>query len=176
MTRVGSHFTFCSPQRILRRMVVERDEQNIVTQLFSLDDNAVESAQTLFFDGILSSEIISVKQNVESGKIKELVRDYNYFDLSVEPLSFAIEMNDKPLLIDFGTNSMNEVNSRLAKLAQLNGEFPIFDLIASCVYFPALLLGREGELAQNCRTNLILWKNADLVNKRLKIGTHICEV
>ena len=48
--RVASQLTFCSPDEIMRRAVVEFDEQKTITRLFSLDENAVESAQTLFYD------------------------------------------------------------------------------------------------------------------------------
>jgi len=47
-------------------MVVERDEQNLITDFYCLDNNSVESAQTLFFDGIISTEIISLKLNSEA--------------------------------------------------------------------------------------------------------------
>ena len=43
---------------------MELDEQNVVRSIFSLDDGNVETAQTLFFDGILSQEIVSVKQHI----------------------------------------------------------------------------------------------------------------
>ena len=58
MTRIGSQLTFCSPQQILRRMLVERDEQDKITGIKSLDEGLVETAQTLFFDGIISTEIV----------------------------------------------------------------------------------------------------------------------
>ena len=46
--RVASQLIFYSPDEILRRTVVEQDEQKIITRLFSLDGNVVETAQTLF--------------------------------------------------------------------------------------------------------------------------------
>ena len=42
-------------------MAVEQNGENAITRIFSLDDGIVETANTLFFDGILSAEIISVK-------------------------------------------------------------------------------------------------------------------
>ena len=62
MIRVASQFTFCSPEKILRRMVVEIDELNALTRLVDLDTHNAEPANTLFYDGILSAGIISVNE------------------------------------------------------------------------------------------------------------------
>jgi len=176
MTSIGSQLTFCSPQRILRRTVVVRNEQNVVKQFFSLDDNLVESAQTLFFDGILSSEIVSLKQHVSSDEISELTREYEYIDLSDEFPNLKISKNQKNLLLDFGTNTTAEINSKLAKLAQQNSGLSIFDVIASCVYYPALLIGANAELTVDRSHNLLLWENVDLVNKGFTVNTKIREI
>jgi len=47
MIRVVSQLIFCSPEKILRQTVVERNNHNFITRLFSLDDRTVESSQTL---------------------------------------------------------------------------------------------------------------------------------
>ncbi len=153
-------------------MVVERDEQNLITNLYCLDDNSVESAQTLFFDGIISADIISLKQNIGHQEISKLTDKYRYYDLSKQVSAFDGN-NDKPLLLDFGANSKNEINLKLASLAQINSTISIFDLIASCVYYPALLLEQEAELKINRHVGLLLWEKADLVNKTLTIDTKI---
>lgn len=167
MIRVASQLTFCSPEKILRRVVLERDEQNVINRIFSLDDSPFESAQTLFFDGIISAEIVSLKQNISSKKIESLVSDYTYFDLSKEAEIFEIQTSNKPLLLDFGTDLIEEINVILAKLANKLPDVPVFDLIAACVYFPQVLLGKHTDLIINRQTNLILWENIDLPNRRL---------
>jgi len=174
MTRIGSQLTFCSPQQILRRMLVERDEQDNITGIQSLDNRLVETAQTLFFDGIISTGIVSLKLNRSIEEIQELSKNYNYYDLSKELPAFAI--NNKPLVCDFGTNSLETINIKLKQVAQANPAFPIFELIASCVYYPALLLGNEAELKLNRRSKLLLWEKADLVNKTLTTDTKVREV
>lgn len=176
MTRVGSQLIFCSPQQILRRAAVERDENNFITAIYSLDDAQVETAQTLFFDGIISAGIISLKQNVSTGKIAKLTADYNYFDLSEEFSTPEIHLNYKPLICDFGVNSLDEINRKLRKIAQTNSLISIFDAIASCVYYPAFLLGKEAEIIQNRQTELLLWENVDLVNKAITAYTKIRKV
>jgi hypothetical protein len=176
MTRIGSQLTFCSPQQILRRMLVERDDQNYITGIHSLDNSLVETAQTLFFDGIISTGIISLKQNRSTEEIQELSENYIYCDLSEEFPAFEIGNNSKPLVCDFGTNALDSINIKLEQLARANSELPIFELIASCVYYPALLLGEEAELKPNSRSKLLLWEKTDLVNKTLTINTKIREV
>lgn len=176
MVRVGSQLTFCSPHEVLRRMVVERGDQNLITNLYCLDDNAVESAQTLFFDGIISAEIISLKQNIKPCNIAKLADKYHYYDFSEQVSALDCGSNDKPLLLDFGTNSVDEINLKLASLAQMNSTVSIIDLIASCVYYPALLLGFEPDLKTGRRTELLLWEKIDLVNKTLTLRSRVRKV
>ena len=176
IVRIGSQLTFCSPQNILRRMVVERDEQNLITDFYCLDDNSVESAQTLFFDGIISTEIISLKLNCGSRDIAKLTDKYRYYDLSEQVFAFEWNNNDKPLLLDFGTNSIAEINPKLTDLAQINPAISIVDLIASCVYYPALVLGQEPDLKKDRRTGLLLWEKIDLINKTLTADSRVRQV
>ncbi len=172
MIRVASQLTFCSPEKILRRTVVERDNQNRITQLFSLDESPVESAQTLFFDGIISAEIVSLKQNIPSDKIPEIVKRYNYIDISGDVFQINL-VSEMTLILDFGTNSMEEINSKLAKLSIELSNIPVFDLIAACVYFPAVLIGKEAELRINRQTDLVLWENVNLPEKQLTLKSRI---
>ena len=157
-------------------MVVERDEQNLITDFYCLDNNSVESAQTLFFDGIISTEIISLKLNCGSRDIAKLTDKYRYYDLSEQVFAFEWNNNDKPLLLDFGTNSIAEINPKLANLAQINPTISIVDLIASCVYYPALVLGQEPDLKKDRRTGLLLWEKIDLINKTLTADSRVRQV
>ena len=173
MTRVGSQLVFCSPAKILRRTVVERNEENFITQLFSLDENNVEPSQTLFFDGILSAEIISIKQSALSLNFETLVSNYNYFDFSYEITSDVIKPTDKPLVLDFGTNSLDRINLLMYQLDAVLSTFTIFEIIAACTYYPALILGQTAELEEEKQTGLLLWENVNLTNKCLTIRSKI---
>jgi len=173
MKRVASHYTFCSPSMILRRAVVEQDDLLNVTQIFSLDEGFVESAHTQFFDGIISGEIISIKQNTNLENIKNLVEEFHYIDLSNENFVLETYNRTKPLLIDFGTNSVTQINLKLTKLTI---RFPIFEFIAACVYYPTLLIGQSPELQENRKSKLILWENVDLVKMELKFHSFIREL
>jgi len=175
MTRVASQLTFCSPTQILRRMVVEQDEHNQIKRLFSMDENLVESANTLFFDGIMSAEIISVKEIMSATEIAQLAINYNYIDASNQ-LPTNIKPNGKPLLLDFGTSSLAEINRQLVHLAPALCTFSIFDIIAACTYYPALLLNQQAALTEKRIAKLLLWEGVDLVNKNITELTQIREI
>jgi hypothetical protein len=142
-------------------------------RIFSLDDSAVESAQTLFFDGILSGEMFSIKEAVLPSDIPQLVTDFHYFDFSTQLPSRDIEWSEKSLIIDFGANSVSEINQKIASLSALLGAFSIFDIIAACCYYPALLLHQTAELTKNRCTKLVLWEGVDLIHKKCTESTCI---
>lgn len=176
MKRVGSQLCFCSPALILRRMAVEQNDDNTVTRIFSLDDGIVESANTLFFDGILSAEIVSLKQSSATHLSEKLMVDYQYIDISEEIPTKEIASGSKPLILDFGTDSPVQINKSLAQLAPSLSSFSIFEIIAACTYYPALLLNKIGKLCENRTTQLLLWENVDLVNKRITLQTRIRKI
>jgi len=171
--RVASQLTFCSPLEILRRTVVEQDDQKLVTRLFSLDECNVESAQTLFFDGIISAEIISLKEN--NAEVNEVMANYQYVDVS-QTIPTKIIAVEKPLLLDFGTHSTEKTNQLLKQLVPALSAFSIFEIIAACTYYPGLVLGKAGALVSGRNTQLILWEGVDLVNKQIKENTRIREI
>ena len=175
MIRAGSQLTFCSPDEILRRTVVELNEQKIITRIFNLDEGNVEPAQTLFFDGILSSEIVSLKQNT-GAYISCLFKDYNYVDFSLSLPTNGIKQSDKPLIIDFGTNSPEIINNLLPQFTPFLEEFSIVEIIAACTYYPSVVLGCSAGLKENFCTGLILWEKVDLSKMSLLITTHIRKI
>jgi len=175
MIRAGSQLTFCSPDEIRRRTVVEINNQKIITRIFSLDEGNVEPSQTLFFDGILSSEIVSVKQNAGT-HISGLLEESNYLDFSEKGPSTVIKQTDKPLIIDFGTNSTEKINNLFPTVAPFLGEFSLVEIIAACTYYPSLVLGRSAGLKESFCTGLILWEKVDLSKMSLSINTHIRQI
>ena len=174
MTRSASQLLFCSPSEILRGAVVERDDLNIITRIFRVDENPVESAQTLFFDGIISGEIVSLKQNVSNEDLTYKIKDYNYVDISIGVPD--IKRTDKPLLLDFGIDSFDEINSRLTLYAAAFADISMFDLIAACVFYPALAIQRNADLAVGRQSELLLWENSDLLNKRFTPAVRVRKI
>ncbi|MEI8085420.1 MAG: hypothetical protein WCG93_04300 [Paludibacter sp.] len=167
MRRIASQYTFCSPQQILRRMVVEQDDHNVVKRLFSLDDSIVESSQTLFFDGIISTDIVSLKQIFPSVNVTQLLENYNYIDFSILPTSFQIIPTEKPLLLDFNTQNSEVINQILPQITDKLAQFSVFEIIAACTYFPLFALERPTTLGDTYIGKLLLWENVDLPNKKI---------
>jgi hypothetical protein len=176
MTRVGSQLTFCSPELILKNTVVEQDVQNKVVRLFGLNDNSVESANTLFFDGILSSEIVSLKQILKAEIPENEFKSYNYIDISGDLKPKEILSYDKPLILDFGTTSISEINLFINTHNSILNKFSIFEIIAACTFYPLLALGLPAQLTENRITKLVLWENVDLINKLFTAETRIKNV
>ena len=176
MTRIASQLTFSSPESILRNNVLEIGEKNKINRFFSLENNLFETSSTLFFDGILSAEILSLSQKYTQHEIEKLACDYQYIDVSKMLQRTEITPNNKPLLIDFGTNSFVEINLQLKKHSTSFQKFSIFEIIAACVYYPAKLLGTPEFLTENYQSPVLLWKNVDLVNKKITTDTYIREM
>jgi hypothetical protein len=173
MLRIASQYTFCSPQKILKRMVVEQDEKNVVKRLFSLDDSSVESSQTLFFDGVISMGFVSLKQNLPSLNIALLLDVYNYIDLTTVSTSKAIIPNEKPLLLDFYSNNPDDINQLLPQLTTLLAHFSLFEIIAASTYYPLYFMKQPAILDVNHIGKLLLWEGVDLHNKKITENTRV---
>jgi hypothetical protein len=176
MTRVASQLTFCSPDQILRQSVVEIDDNQIISEIYSLGTLRVESAQTLFYDGIISMELVSIKEQISTTAIPTLMANYRYIDLSSTLLTENIFPSNKPLILDFGTTVPFEINRLLALNYPRLKSFTIFDIIAATVYYPAKLMGIQCLLKKGLHSKLILWKSIDLVNKKQTEITSIVEI
>ena len=175
ISRVSSHFLFCKPDRILRQTVVERDENQVVTDIFNLADSRVEAANTSFYDGIISRGIVSLKLNTTEDRLTEIRKKYNYIDFSLKNPDIDLTIK-KELLLDFGTEDATEINRVFRNFQNLFSTFPVFDFIAACVYYPALICDRDAVLELNKSTDLILWEQLDLINKCFKINSFIRKI
>lgn len=171
MKRVSSQLIFCSPCEILRNSVVEQNEDGFVTRFINLQSQQVETANTLFFDGIISAEIISLKQHLSATQITELSRDYNYIDLSTAS-TINLE-NNKQLLIDFGTNDLAVINQTLKSKASLFCNFDAFQFMAACCNYPIEILKTDVQLQLSHKPNLVLWQGLNLVSKQITANTSV---
>jgi ACT domain-containing protein len=172
MTRFSSQLIFGSPNQILRRRVIEQNEENIISRIFSLDDNIAESAQTFFFDGIISSEIISLKQHITADEINNN-SDFQYIDLSIEIPEQSELSTEKSLILDFGTDNINEINQKIPELALYLENYSITEIIAACTYYPAIFMGKMCTIKENNKTQLVLWQNIDFMSKRITKNTKL---
>ena len=176
MIRIASQLTFCSPEKILRNNVLEIDDQKRIRKYFCLDNCSVEPPSTIFYNGILSTEILSLKQNFNELTLQEITKEYRYIDVDLISNTFEILTTKKPLIIDFGTNLTAEINLKMKGLNSLMINFSIIEIIAACVYFPAKILGVPDLLTQNYPSQLLLWENIDLAKKKITNFTQIKEI
>ena len=172
MKRFCSRIIYCAPEKILKQAVVEQNDAGIISDLFLINSRHSESSQTLLVDGVISAEPLSLKQHLAPEKFRAIQNTYNYIDLSAGFLSTDF-LPEKKLLLDFGTNSIKEINELLKFSFPLLAQFflrldkPLFDILAACVYYPRLELSQPAELQQGVEVNLVQWKGFDLVNNRL---------
>ena len=176
MKRFCSQIIYCSPEKILRQAVVEQNNFGMINDLFLLNTRYSESAQTLFVDGIISTEILSLKRNLAPEKLCFVQSNYQYIDLSAGFLPNEFSLTEKKLLLDFGTNSVAEINEILQFSFPFLARFSIFDILTACVYYPTLELIQSAELQMRMKTNLMQWKGIDLVSKKLTERTLISKL
>ena len=155
---------------------MEQNDFGVISDLFLLSERNSESAQTLFVDGIISAEIVSLKQQLSPEKLCFVQNNYSYIDLSAKILPNEFSSNEKKLLLDFGTSSSKKINELLKQFYPLFYQFSIFEILNACVYYPRLELSQTAELQQEMTTNLIQWKGIDLVNKRLTERTRTFKI
>lgn len=168
MKRVGSQLIYCSPDKLLRSSVVEQDEDGYVIQFFDLQREHSETAQTLFFDGIISAEIISLKQYLSAKQIVELGERYNYMDISDNNLTEISDFSDKPFVLDFGTNDITTINNILKNRNRGFVHFNAVQLITACSYLPIEILNLPLHIQSGQKPNLLLWQGFDISSKKVR--------
>ena len=157
MKRVFCQQIISSPDNILHNTVVEQDDQNRIINLINLENQIAETSNTLYFDGIISSEIISVVLNIENETIDK-IRDYQYVNLNTINKDKLILRGIKPLLIDFETNDLSIVNTVLTEKFYLLENFSDLEIIAACTFYPNLYLHFSKEIKISYQTQLLHWK------------------
>lgn len=173
MKRICSHYTFISPDNILPRAVVEQNDDKVITTIFSLSDGT-ESTHTLFYDGIISARIVSLAERLSARELDKIQERYNYIDLT-SPLPNAVN-TENPLLLDFRSSSLQEINNLIKKSVHFLSQFSIYDLIAGSVYFPMVEQGSDSGLVPQMKTDLIVWQGIDWENKKVTENTRIIQV
>lgn len=172
MKRVCSQLLFCAPDKVLRNTIVEQDCNNQIINLISLDHQLSETSHTLFYDGIISSDIISL--NISScDELSDKIGDYQYIQLSDLKSDHPLTPGLKPLILDFESNDISVINKILKDKYLLLSNFKPLDIIAGCTYYPNQYLNLSKELKIYSRSQLILWKKLyhtdDLKNPYLQV-------
>ena len=170
MKRFCSQLTFCAPDKVLKQAIIEQNQENVITAILSLSELRSETSHTLFLDGIISTEIISLKEHLSPADLHNIKETYQYVDLSGIDTNIHIDVShshNKPLIIDFGTSATETINKYLKNSFPFLYKFPAIEIIAACTYYPSLITHQPFKIEIGEKANLILWKGINLVNKEI---------
>lgn len=176
MRRLSSHYTFFAPDNILRQAVVEQNEAGEVVCIFSLADQAAETSQTLFYDGIISGGLTSVSCSGSSYDPDAIRQNYFYLNLSDLPPLPDVAIKDKPLLLDPVSFSLTEVNAVLNQHHRFFSQYTVFEIIAALVYYPLQAVGEKPGLILHQSVTLLLWQGIDWNTKTFGAEGRILEL
>ncbi|OIP83171.1 MAG: hypothetical protein AUK44_05925 [Porphyromonadaceae bacterium CG2_30_38_12] len=117
-----------------------------------------EIANAAFFDGVLSPPIHSVRL-AASSQIKQAVEQFRH--VFVPELSAPCTANPEHLILDFGTENVDEINYYICQKHTFLNTLNLFDYIRACTINPMQFLHIKPTSTQ------VLWKNADLLEQQI---------
>lgn len=164
MKRVSSQLVFCNGNKLLRSTVVEQNDDNVVTDIIDLSNQPSETAHTMFYDGVIAGEIVSLKQYLSDDQLVEIAKEMVYVDLSQWYNTPFVFDRSSDLVIDFGTNNIDEINKMLKENFDTLSAITVFELINACSYLPQRLLGLSKNIEVSLQTDLVLWQGVNLVS------------
>ncbi len=173
MYRFSSVCIFVSPELQLKRTVIEQDQTGCIKNFIYLDEQYMEPANTLFVDGIISTQIVSLKLALLPKERDELNQQIQYIELNKDITGIPDVNKMKPFAFDFGTENIDEINEILLTISPKLKSLNIFDLIGGSVYYPSKIAGKPAEPALNNHAKLLVWENIDLPNKKITQKTRI---
>jgi len=175
MKRVAAQLIHSSADKILRNHVIEVDNNGVITNIINLNSQQSETARTLFYNGIISSAVISLKLHLSDSEIKNLTAGYRYYDLSIESNTVSTEGNGY-LLLDFGTEDLTEINKLLKSKQKLISGLNIHLLIDACCYLPHIFINSSSQISIGEATKLYLWEGIDLSTGSIISEIRISEI
>lgn len=173
MKRLSSQLVFCDANSLLRSTVVEQNDDNVITDIIDLSTRQSETAHTVFYDGVISGEIISLKQYLSNDQLLEITKGIVCLDLSeINKTPFVFDKSSG-FIVDFGTNNFSEINKLLKENFDVLSVITVFELINACSYLPQRLLGLSKNIAISNQTDLVLWQGVNLVSRALTPQTTV---
>jgi hypothetical protein len=156
--------------------MLELDNENKVTQILDLNNQQTETAQTIFYNGIISSSIISLEKRLNTEQIFLISEEYNYINLLTDFVHPDLSLNKKKLILDASTEDPQTFSFALRTNYEKLKQFGIYEIISASTYIPALIAGIKTEINILSITKPILWQNCNLTNKLLTINTKLTSV
>ena len=155
---------------------MEQNEKGVITNLFNLNQSHTETSHTLFLDGVISNSIVSLKLHLDPYRLEEIKNSYNYIDLSYPIQSTDLKFNHMPLLLDFGSDTMEDINNILKNSFLLLHKFSIAEIISAASFYPLQILNQNPkiEIGNNC--GLHLWKGVSLLTGRITEKVRVSQI
>lgn len=166
MKRVAAQLIYCSPELILRHHAIELDDAGIIKNIFDLKSMPFETANTLFYNGIISTEIISAKHYLNETGLIKLMADRHYIDFSNHKSVLPLDANYNGI-IDFGSNNSGEINRLLKINYNFFSELRIDQFINACCYLPQQLFKPASDLQISNKVRLLLWEGINLTTLQI---------
>lgn len=166
MKYLSSQLIITEHAEILRNSIVRFSENDI--HYSSIFENKHETSHTLFYDGIISPQVISLSAHktpiTSSNKFKILnINDLNYILIDL-----------KNTIIDFETENTAKINSLLQQKSKFLAHVSSLDFIIACTALPFSIVNESLDL--NIKLNPILWIDTDLIMKKFTDKNKIMEL
>ncbi|MDD3078678.1 MAG: hypothetical protein PHH37_06205 [Paludibacter sp.] len=158
MSRVSSQLIFCGNDNILKNTVIERNAAGKIERLIPLEVQQHETARTIFYNGIISSNPFSISEHLDSETFFNLKKNVNYFT----PDEIPAYNPQKKLIIDLKGTDQKHIsaffNQLIAEIPQLSSE----QIINAACYYPAFICQSDNVIIENNDPVLVLWLGFDL--------------
>jgi hypothetical protein len=164
MKRLSSQLIITESAEILRNSIVQITDVSISYHNI-LDENH-ETAHTVFYDGIISLPIISLTKR---GINKSEIENCGYILIPFENFIKEKNVEDKKIIIDFGTEDLLIINSLLKKNNRKLNHFDSCFFIIACTVSPYLFLENTNKTSDT----RILWSGTNLIDKKITGQTFV---
>lgn len=165
MKRTAAQLVLIDSDRICRNTVVEQDENNRVIQLKNLTELNVETAGTVFFDGLISPDLITISN--QSVVLYPLFIQFSVYKFGNEGFQLIQQGISDNFILDCGSVDLETINHILIENVSFINQFDLISVIKSLTVNPALVCGKINSIIPGQVCRLIFWENCDLINKKI---------
>jgi hypothetical protein len=164
MKRLSSQLIITESADVLRNSVVQLTGTSI--SYFNILEENHETAHTVFCDGIISPPIISLtKRGFNTSEIENC----GYKLIPFDDLSNKKYVEDKIIIIDFGTDDIVIINNLIKKNNITLSNYDTINFIIACTVSPNIFLNIKEENLEN----RILWSGTNLIDKKITEQTTV---
>jgi hypothetical protein len=170
MKRIAAHYLYINPCIQLKNAALEIEDCGTINRHFFLNEENVETYNTEFYTGFIAPAFVSPKIPKE-----EISNDFIYInDFEIKTLPTLGIYQE--FIFDFENKDLREISQILWHLQQLIPQATIFDFINWCSYFPEKLINKEPGIKKGKKTEIYLFEDINLLEKKFTERTKIRKV